>query len=322
MCLSERNLDRQLSPSLVEWLSLIRYQVIAAEDQIRQPAPINALAINIAQDAVESVLSLVVQHRGGDVKSRPDFLQLFDAAMQRIGSPDELVAFRPSLAAMNTSRVNFKHYGNTTTESTVRRHVERAVDFVRSLCDHALGISLESVSLLVFIQNEQVREHLQESRASWIAGQREEATESLRLAFDLLIRDYTGRKQWYPGNGLFSTEPSFFPSVFQLRDLGIEKVADWLKRLDSWVTYLALGVDMRRYAFFDAHMPSITYAASGKHFTYHREGVVLTDEIYERCFKFVVDTSLAFTVEDYDYDAWEARQQVYREQEQGSHPRE
>ncbi len=91
-----------LSPSLVEWLSLIRYQVLTAEEQSRQPAPSSVLAINTIQDAVEAILSLTLQHRGGVVRNKPDFLQLFDAVMDSLGKPDTLVAFRPSLVAMNT----------------------------------------------------------------------------------------------------------------------------------------------------------------------------------------------------------------------------
>jgi hypothetical protein len=211
------------------------------------------------------------------------------------------------MLALNTARVNFKHYGNASPDAIIRRHADRAEEFVRTLCLHAFGVNLETVSLLVFISNSEVRAHIERSQDALKAGELQTAMEELRLGFDLLVDDYINRKVWHPGKTLFSTKPSFMPAKHDLKFLGIEKLSDWIDAIDQWVRYLSLGIDMRRYAFFDAHAPRIAHVLNGEYHAYPREGVNLTDDVYKRSFKFVVDTALSFAAADFDFDAWAAR---------------
>ncbi|WP_368843900.1 hypothetical protein [Kocuria sp. CPCC 204721] len=300
------------SESTIEWASLIRYQLLVAQEQSTQPAPLSVLAINTMQDATESALSLVVQEKGGDMKARPDFMQLFDAAITHGVDESGLRAFRPAIQAMNNARVSFKHHGNSPAEGTIRRHWERTNDFVRELFKQVLDIELNEVSLLVFIKNEYVRSHLRDAQEAWGAGKQDASTEALRLAFDTLIKDYTNRKVWHPGKSLFTTKPSFYPSRRDIKYAGLEKIDEWLDNIDKWVRHTALGVDMRRFAYFDAHTPSISYALGGNHFTNHREAIQIDEEVFSRCFRFVVDTALALGRDDFDFDLWTARQATSR----------
>ncbi|HET6910694.1 MAG TPA: hypothetical protein VFH54_15290, partial [Mycobacteriales bacterium] len=131
--------NRDLPESTVEWLSLVRYQMMMAAQQASLGRPLYAFALNSAQDAVESALSLVIQAVGGDVKARPDFLQSFDEAIKHGDDPDALKVFRPSLNAMNNARVSFKHHGNTPDEAAVKRHTARAVEFIEALTQQVFG---------------------------------------------------------------------------------------------------------------------------------------------------------------------------------------
>jgi len=303
------NVD-ELPESTVEWLSLIRYQLSVAREQSRLGRPMSALAINAMQDAVESALSLVVQSRGGNLSNRPDFLQLFDAAIVNGADAERLNAFRPAMNALNTARVGFKHHGNAPHDSVPTRHLVRSQEFVTALAQEVFEVNLEDISLLVFVKGTEAREHLLAAQDLWSRGEHRDAVERLRLAFDELVRDYTRRKQWYPGKSLFATKPSFFPSSIDLRKLGkeVEKINEWLENLDKWVKYVALGIDMRRFAYFDVYAPRVMYAMGGNHFTYHDEAIAIDDEVFARCFKFVIDTGLALAQDDYDFDHWSARQ--------------
>lgn len=297
----------QLSVGTIEWLSLIRYQLMVAAEQARLAKPLSSLAINTIQDAVESALALVVQDKGGDVRNRPDFMQLFDAVTIHGRDSKILSSFRPAMQAMNNARVSYKHHGNPPDEATVRRHLARSEDFVRTLVDEVFGVRLDEVSLLTFIRLEGARGYLEQAQDHWGKSEFPGAMECLRLAFDLIIKDYASRKQWSPGRTLFLTKPSFYPSVIELRKSGLERIDEWLQNLDKWVRYVALGIDMRRYAFFDAYTPSVTYALGGNHFAYHRNEVQITEEVFARCFKFVVDTGLSLAQDDFDFDLWAAR---------------
>jgi len=185
-------------------------------------------------------------------------------------------------------------------------------DVLTLLADRVFGVRLDAVSLLLFVRDTEVRTHLELAQSNWDSGRTQEAMDELKLAFDRLVRDYERRKAWHPGKSLFSTKPSFMPSIFDLRKAGkeMEKAFEWLESLDGWVKMLALGVDMRRYAYFDAHTPTSIYTLDGSAHLHRREGVTVTDEVFARCTKFVIDTALAFSEDDFDFDAWSARQAV------------
>lgn len=57
------------------------------------------------------------------------------------------------------------------------------------------------------------------------------------------------------------------------------------------------------------------YYASGGHGAIDREEIVLTDEVFQRSYKFVVDTGLDLARDHYDCDQWAARQAMASMQE-------
>jgi hypothetical protein len=271
--------------------------------------PLNALAINTVHDGVEGLLSLAGDHLRADIKKHADFAQIFDPVMSRLEDSSELIGFRRAMLSMNEARVNFKHHGNVASESTVRRHVDQSLMFAEALTISVFGRRLDSVDLLVFIRSDEARRHLGDSEKKRRLGDLEGAMESLRLGFDALVGDYERRKVWSPMNSLFDTRPSFPPSMSDLSGLGrpFESMLEWIENIDKWVKYLALGVDMRQYAYFQAHTPAITYYAGGRHGVNARASVPLGGKIFERCFKFVVDTALSLAADDFDFDLWAAR---------------
>src|SRR6185503_6392474 len=209
--------ESSMSPSEVEWLSLLRYQLSTAVEQSRLLPPLNVLAINTLQDSVEGLLSLAGEHLRVDIRKKVDFIQLFDAVVASVNDPSILTGFRKSMEAMNNARVSFKHHGNPPSESTIRRHVENVRNFMEDLTVEVFGKSLNSVSLLLFIRNEKVRESLEQSRSEWGSGSRQSSMELLRLGFDTLVKDFESRKVWSPGTSLFSTKPSFAPRAHNFR---------------------------------------------------------------------------------------------------------
>jgi len=300
----------ELQPFEAERLSLIRYQLLLAEQQSVQPSPLNSIALGTMQDAVESMLSLVIEKRLLQTKNMLEFIQMFDAVSSSFSEESQIPGFRSSMFAMNKARVSFKHHGNQVEAVTIARHLSNTSDLLNQLCIEVFNIRFQEVSLLLFVRDEKARTHLQQSETLWNLSNFEEAIDELKLAFDQIIRDYDSRKSWSPGRGLFSTRPSFLPSTIERKAAGntVQKAYEWLESIDEWVKILALGVDMRRYAFFNAHTPHVMYAMNGKSFISRRDGIQLNDEIYSKCFKFVIDTALAFREDDFDFDAWSARQ--------------
>jgi hypothetical protein len=296
-----------LSPHEAEWLSLTRYQALSAVELSRQPPPLGGMAINALQDAVEALLRLCVEHLQANVSNKTEFHQLFDAVDKHPSVNGALGGQRAGLLALNQARVGFKHHGNVPSPATMERARVNAQVFLEQACQIVLGQRLEDVSLTAFIRDHEARRLVETANAAWANGDAGEAMTLLRLAFDRVVRDYEQRKVWYEGRSLFTTEPSFMPRKADLRKLGVEKLVDWLKALDQRTTLLAFGVDLRRYAFFEANTPAVHYLANGGHVADFREGMVITEDAFRPCYRFVIDTALTLGAEDYDFDAWAAR---------------
>lgn len=81
------------------WLGLIRYQLMIAEEQSRQPSPLNSM-----QDAVESMLSLLAEHLNVTLRSRTDFIQLFDSVAGAVETRVDISGYRQGTLAMNRAR--------------------------------------------------------------------------------------------------------------------------------------------------------------------------------------------------------------------------
>jgi len=284
-----------------ERLSLIRYQLLAAQQAAGAPPPLNSLAINIMQDVVESALSAAGDKVGATLPNRPDFDKLFDGVVASLGSPPELAGMRQAAIAMNNARVGFKHHGNQVRDETIRRHLDVAVTLTNTLVELAFEVKLEAVSLLLFIKDEQARGLIERASALEAAGELLDAMFMLRLTFDLVVQDYEERKTvngWY---SIFQTKPSFYPSVFDLRDMGkgAQKMSEWIEALDGLTRLGALGVDLQRYAYFDAVAPVATYFASDHRTSPRVRFQDVTVEHFRASHLFVVDTAIKLGANDY-----------------------
>ena len=128
----------------------------------------------------------------------------------------------------------------------------------------------------------------------------------LRLAFDLVVLEYQSRKSVDGWNSVFETKPSFYPSTFDFkRELGqkggeyVEKVGKWVESLDQLTRLGALGVDLQRYAYFDAVAPVVHQYLNDEPPTFYVRFEELNDEHYAASYLFVVDTAIRLGANDY-----------------------
>lgn len=294
-----------MTPAEVDRLSLIRYQLLSATEALQQPAPINSLAINLMQDVVESTLGAVGEHIRAEIKARSDFDKLFDAVVGKLGAPAELTGLRSAAVALNNARVGFKHHGNQVRDETLRRHHDVAVTLVHGLVHVGFGIELDEVSMLSFIYHDGVRGFLEKAEALRAENELIRALSYLRAAFDLAIDDYANRKSvdgWY---SIFKVEPGLTSHISTFNRTGWEepygKLREWVKGLDARIRLAAIGVDLSRYAYFDAVAPVLTYLIGderGPAMSVRFENV--TDDHFRASYLFVVDTAMKLASHDFN----------------------
>jgi hypothetical protein len=308
-----------LSLHEAEWLSLIRYQALSAVELSRQPSPLGGTAINGLQDAIEAFLRLCAEHLRTKVTDKMDFYQLFDAVDTQQSVDGALSGHRSGLTALNKARVGFKHHGNVPNPTTMERARANTQAFLEEACLLVLKQRFDDVSLTAFVRDDEARQLVDAASTASMSGNHVEAMVSLRRAFDRVVRDYEQRKVWEEGHSLFRTEPSSMPRESSPEAPGLDKYETWIRALDQRTKLLAFGVDLRRYAFFDAHAPMVLYLVNGGYSPVGRKGVVITEDIFRRCYRFVIDTALTLGAEDYDFDAWTAWR-LYREADRDSAP--
>lgn len=296
-------------PSEVETerLSLIRYQLSAAQDAAAAPPPISSLAINGIQDAVESTLALVGERARADVPARADFTKLFDTVAKALAEPPEIVGLRSAATALNNARVGFKHHGNQVRDETLRRHLDVAVTLIGELVQTAFDIGLEDVSMLVLVKDEQVRNLIAESEVQAGNGDILEALFRLRLAFDLALQEYESRKTLDGFHSIFDMKPSLFPTAFDFEKIvgrdgrrHLDNLVEWVNRLDKRLRLTTHGIDMQRYAYFDAVAPKAIYLASDSRTMSHVTFKAVTDEHFRSGYLFVLDTAIRLAARDYE----------------------
>ncbi len=294
----------EITEAEIERLSLIRYQLLVSAEQVRQPPPINVLAINSMQDVVESALGAVAEHVRADVKARSDFDKLLDAVTLKLGSPPELAGMRSSAIALNNARVGFKHHGNQLRDETLRRHYDVAVTLVHELVRVAFGTELDDISMLAFVKHEDVRKFIEKADEFAQKNDIINALSYLRSAFDLAVDDYANRKSLDGWRSIFDVSPRSSTHVSG-GDWGWERpfreFQGWVEALDKRVKLSAMGIDLSRYAYFDAVAPTHTRLASderGPHAHVRFENP--TGEHYEASYIFVVDSAIRLAASDFN----------------------
>jgi hypothetical protein len=80
---------------------------------------------------------------------------------------------------------------------------------------------------------------------------------------------------------------------------GAEKMSEWIEALDGLTRLGALGVDLQRYAYFDAVAPVATYFASDDRTSPRVRFQDVTTEHFRASHLFVVDTAIRLGANDY-----------------------
>lgn len=279
--------------------------MLSASELLKQPAPINALAINVIQDVVESALAAVGEHVRADIKARSDFDKLFDAVVTRLGAPAELVGLRSAAVALNNARVGFKHHGNRVSEETLRRHNDVAITLVHELVRLGFNLELDDVSMLVFVSHDGVRQFLERANFLHTGNELIRAMSYLRAAFDLTLDDYANRKSVNGWDSIFDVAPRMTMHSSVSTRLGWEEphreLRSWVEALDKRVRMAAMGVDPSRYAYFDAVAPKASYLIGEERGpAVHVRFEEVTDDHYKASYLFVLDTTIRLSTNDYN----------------------
>lgn len=279
-----------LAEADVARLALIKYQLQTARQQTAAPSPVDNLALNTMQDAVEATLALCALRL--NVPLQREFDKLLGDVIAKLSNPTDFQGHKERMKRLNTARVSFKHHGNPAESASIRQHLEYAESACAALVVEVYATELSEIAMTALVSNARVRGWLDTSRRLRDAGDLPKSLGDLGAAFQTL-RDEA--REGAPSFPVRPTRP--------IRAREQDKVADDLRQLvDSvhgiaeYLRVYALGVEPREYAFFAAHVPRVDFMWDSGNRSYWagiEDGKQFLDEdTYNRLVKFVVDTSL------------------------------
>lgn len=298
------------NPGTIRRLALIRLLLDRAAEAASQPVPYSTDAVSRLHDVSEMWLALAVEKLSGNIPK--EYMGYWIELEKSLGRP---LSYRAQMTRLNKARVNLKHYGI----EPARVEVDAAVASVRGLLTdetpEIFGISLDDVALSTFVTSEAASKYLEAAEEGWRSDEHLRAMGELRMSFDAVIRDYVssktrGRDSIFSSVGAISSPFLRFRSGRGERDNFQRDLEKWqkaveasLESLDESLILIGLGVDLRRYGMFNMLTPHVSVMLNGDRVIQGRADRRFTDDQFEFCRNFVVQTALYLGEFDYGLDA-------------------
>jgi hypothetical protein len=264
-------------------------------------------------------LALAAQQHG----NRPpkDFTGYWDLLGVPLGRP---LGYRAQAERFNKVRVAWKHYGAEPASAEIEAARTTVTGLLEGECNALFGLELAAVSLTDFVQPGAARELVAAAEAAWASGDEGDAFGDLAEAFDVMIADYTSRKQRRYGANMLSDLPDFAHLVPRGVDHGLEqlleKLVEGIKSVDRATVLIGIGVDLRRLGRFRMLTPHVTRYALGHRGTSEpARRTPRTQADFNYCRDFVVDIAIRLAEFDFDVDpdAHVHGQYIYRRKRPG-----
>lgn len=174
-----------LSPRVIADVLVARHLYLLATDQAASKRDVAAFAaVNLFQDSLEAFLRAAIAHLSLTVSEKADFAQMYDAVDKALDGGGAL-SNRTRLLQINRMRVGAKHHGL----APDRRHLDGAANDVLSFFEDAsekvFARPFSSINLINQIDNDDVRQLLEEADQLLAAGNPAESLQKCRMAFFL-----------------------------------------------------------------------------------------------------------------------------------------
>ncbi len=306
--------------SIVQRLAFAKYLYGLAVEQSQQAEPLSSASILYFHDSVELYLQIASEHLNVGDKC-PLIMNYFDLLNPKVLEGKEL-SQKEAVRRLDKARVALKHHGTLPSKLDIESFRVSVRSFFLENTPLLFDLEFAEITLVEFVNPEEVRENLQEVEKLRETRDYPEALKLVALSFRVLLDDYKDRKITYGISPLdigirhpfspFSKlqahrgQTSLLPS--QLKP--IEEEFAQVKReaekafdeIEESIEILALGVDFKRYSRFKLLTPNLVRGINKDYiFIANRlEKPSIEQEDIDFCINFVVETSLV--LQEFDYD--------------------
>lgn len=289
--MSEKKIDTDIKK-----LVLIKYLYTIANEQSQQLGASAGFSILSFHDCVEMLLVLIARQE--DIRSqKKSFIEYWREIpnLPYMGEMDNL----------NNVRVGLKHHATFPNPDEIARCREDVKLFLTTCVDQYFKVDFDTLSLASLITYDEVKKMIEEAEQYIKDESVYEALLKCKLAFIKLITIYdSDKKQWFKsildvGENIDDGYKSLLKNNKEA-ELWFKNMTNTTNAIRNTLKITSLGIDYKRYAFFNFITPKLLYSRSplGEEIyipdsktTFESEKSVKLDDC-RFCVEFVVDSAL------------------------------
>lgn len=296
-------LDKEI---IIRRLATIKYLYNIGVQQSMQVETVAGFSILAFHDCAEMFLMLVAENRGDSHKDM-NFMSYWDKYPE--------LTLKESMRNLKDRRVSIKHRGQFPSKNDIEISRITMGDFLKQNFSIQFNIEFEDVSVSSLISYNNVKEYVDRAEFCLNKGHLFDSLKYSKIAFMELLSTYDYNKcKRYGINSLLNIGERIGDDYRRLVGSDVKSGARWFEQVTKTINEVreilkltALGIDYKKYSFFEAVTPEMRlWWKEGK-----KDYETLPQNIFEEyhnvrsedcrfCIDFVIDSALK--LQEFDYD--------------------
>lgn len=297
-------LDKEI---IIRRLAIIKHLYTIGVQHSMQVDAVAAFSILAFHDCAEMFLLLVAEDKG-DKTENISFMEFWDKYPN--------LTLKESMRRLKDRRVSIKHKGLFPSKTDIEISRITMTDFLCQNTPIQFGIEFTDVSVSNLISYDNVKEYVDKATMCLADGQLYDCLINSKIAFSELMFTYENskKKQFWIGSRIAVGEKigNGYKELIdnthvRCGNRWFEQVTETINRLRDVLKITALGIDYKKYTFFETITPMIFEWCEEKGRQYQampqedfEERNRIRSEDCEFCIDFVIDCALK--LQDFDYD--------------------
>lgn len=289
---------------LIRRLAVIKYLFNLGVQQSFQVDTVAGFSILAFHDSLEMFLQLVAENKGD--KASDNFMSFWDKYPE--------LTLKESIRNLKDRRVNIKHKGLFPSKNDIELSRISVTNFFEQNTPIQFGFNFEDVSLSSLISYDKVKHYIELAEKHLRKNEFYDSLVNSKMAFLELLSTYESSKYLGVSSSIINIGDKVGNEYQKLigndDKLGrrwFKTISDTTNNLRDILKITALGIDYRKYTFFNIVTPETSLYCTKEGMEYHS----ISKEYFETrhsvraqdcqfCIDFVIDSSLK--LQEFDYD--------------------
>lgn len=295
------NLDKEI---IVRRLAIIKYLYNLGVQQSMQVDTVAGFSILSFHDCAEMFLLLVAENKG--MRGENVFMDYWNKIPE--------LTLKESMRILKERRVNIKHKGLFPSKNDIEISRITMADFLSQNTKIQFGLDFSSVSVSSLISYDKVKTYIDVAEEYLVKNDFYNCMVNAKIAFMELLSSYenTKRGKYHisiidVGRKIGNEYQKLIGHDEKSGERWFRDVSETTNRIREMLKITALGIDYRKYAFFEYITPktNIYWSKGGCEYhsmpkDYYESRINLRASDCQFCIDFIIDSALK--LQEFDYD--------------------